>query len=264
MTKNHTFRNISLTFFMVCLSLFLVIPEASAISGQVIVGLTNTERQSAGLPALTWNGSLSSSAAAKGRDMCDKGYWAHTAPDGATGWTFMTAAGYGYRLAGENLAKGFGSDDSVVAGWMASPGHRANILSSEYRDVGVASVSCAFQGVETTIVVAHYGVTKAAAKPAAPAPAPKQTAKPRASFQAKKPAVVSAPVVVPVPEAPKQPVVLPAPKPKVGEQFWQLLKTRPYSMLTILRELNGPRIKLTSLAPQAFDVGDRDKFAVFD
>lgn len=263
MTKNHTFRNISLTFFMVCLSLFLVIPEASAISGQVIVGLTNTERQSAGLPALAWNGSLSSSAAAKGRDMCDKGYWAHTAPDGATGWTFMTAAGYGYRLAGENLAKGFGSDDGVVTGWMASPGHRANILNSEYRDVGVASVSCAFQGVETTIVVAHYGVTKAAVKSAAPAPAPKQATKPRAVVpQPKKPATVSTPVA---PEVPKQPLVLPAPKPKVGEQFWQLLKTRRYSMLTILREFNrGPRIRLTSFTPQAFDVGDRDKFVMFD
>lgn len=154
--------------------------QAYAISEQSLIVLTNNERATGGLAPLAWNAALSSSARLKASDMCNKGYWAHTAPDGSTPWTFMNKAGYDYIDAGENLAKGFGDDAAVLAGWMASPGHRANILSSKYHEIGTASTECDLNGVTTSLVVAHYGslATKPTATPAPKAiPAPVTTSR---------------------------------------------------------------------------------------
>jgi uncharacterized protein YkwD len=48
----------------------------------------------------------------------------------------LSAVGYSYRAAGENVAEGYPSAASVVAGWMTSPGHRANIVSRNYFEMG--------------------------------------------------------------------------------------------------------------------------------
>jgi len=153
-----------------------------ALSSSGIISLTNSERSANGLAPLAWNGALSNSAAMKSQDMCTKGYWAHTAPDGATAWTFISRAGYNYITAGENLARDFTSDSSVVAGWMASSGHRANILNSSFMETGVATTTCSLLGVQTALVVAHYGSrtapTPAPSSPPAPAPT-KKTVQPR-------------------------------------------------------------------------------------
>jgi uncharacterized protein YkwD len=49
----------------------------------------------------------------------------------------MTAAGYTYRMAAENIAAGHRSPADVVKGWMNSPGHRANILNCGFTQIGV-------------------------------------------------------------------------------------------------------------------------------
>jgi hypothetical protein len=67
------------------------------------------------------------------------------------------ASGYQYTAAGENLAKDFNMSAGVVAGWMASPLHKDNILNTMYNDVGYAVVNGVLQGSETTLVVAMYG-----------------------------------------------------------------------------------------------------------
>lgn len=147
---------------MIAFSVFSILGAAGrayALGNQTIAALTNNERTVRGLAVLDWNTALANSAELKAQDMCAKGYWAHTAPDGATGWTFMSQTGYNYIAAGENLAKDFSSDESVIAGWMASPGHQANILNTAYQDIGVGEAACEFQGSKTTIVVAHYGAT---------------------------------------------------------------------------------------------------------
>ncbi len=132
---------------------------ASAVSDIVLVTLTNNQRAANGLQPLSWNGSLSQSAALKAQDMCIKDYWAHDSPDGLTPWAFMDRAGYPYATAGENLAKNYATDEGVITGWMNSPGHRENILKTSFTDIGIASVQCVMQGVQTTLVVAHYGST---------------------------------------------------------------------------------------------------------
>jgi hypothetical protein len=199
----------------------------SAISAGSIISLTNSERAAAGLAPLNYNGALSSSAYAKAQDMLAKQYWAHTSPDGLTAWTFIGRAGYPYIAAGENLAKDYASDSAVVSAWMASPAHRANMLSGAYRDMGVAAVSGTLSGAPTTIVVAHFGATAAAPTPA-PAPKPVATPQPKpvsrpsqpvvqAVAQAVEPVVTAAPPVIQVVEPPK-PV-----KPAFGKQLWAML-----------------------------------------
>lgn len=148
---------------------FQVLAYATNVNTTDVYILSNQERINVGLPALTSDSQLNNAALAKANDMFADDYWAHVAPDGTTPWSFIYAAGYDYQTAGENLAKGFNTSAGVVAGWMASPAHKENILNSSYVDVGYAAVNGILQGSETTLVVAMYG---SRAAPTAPAPVP--------------------------------------------------------------------------------------------
>ncbi len=53
----------------------------------------------------------------------------------------MKQFGISYKAAGENIAKGQRTPAEVMKGWMNSPGHRANILSSSYTEIGVGYVT---------------------------------------------------------------------------------------------------------------------------
>ena len=156
---------ISLMFSLVIATLIPFFTASSlAVSGQNIASLTNAERDAAGIASLSWSGALASFAYAKLNHMCTNNYWAHTAPDGTSPWTFVSAAGYRYTHVAENLARSFSSDNAVISGWMNSPGHRANILNGAYKDIGVASKQCTIMGKSSTVVVAHYGATSASPK----------------------------------------------------------------------------------------------------
>lgn len=98
----------------------------------------NRQRTAAGLSPFTRDLKLIAAAEAKAQDMKDKKYFSHNTPDGKTPWLFIQAAGYNYQTAGENLAINFDTADGVVAGWMQSPGHRANILNPNFTEMGIA------------------------------------------------------------------------------------------------------------------------------
>lgn len=106
-----------------------------------VLCLVNNERAAAGLAPLVDNGQLASAADGHSRDMVAQRYFAHTSLDGRTPGDRIAAAGYTpNRTWGENIAAGTGSyatAESIVKGWMNSPGHRSNILSSSYRDSGI-------------------------------------------------------------------------------------------------------------------------------
>lgn len=177
-----------------------VLSYATAISVGEVISLTNQQRASSGLPALTTNAALNAAASAKAADMFANNYWDHVSPTGVQPWYWFSQAGYNYAYAGENLAKGFNTSAGVVNGWMASPGHRDNILNANYSNIGVAAVNGTLLGEQTTLVVAMYGAPAAAAAPAAPAPA----APPAPATAAEAPA--------PAPEpAPTEPVPEPEP-----------------------------------------------------
>ncbi len=147
---------------------------ASSITPQNIISLTNKERTKLGLQELSNNSRLASAALAKANDMLEKQYWDHFGPNGETPWQFIRAAGYVYIYAGENLAKGFKTSEGVVEAWMASPTHKANIVSANYRDIGVAVVNGVLLGKETTLVVQMFGTLAGqveSAKTTTPVPA---------------------------------------------------------------------------------------------
>jgi uncharacterized protein YkwD len=107
--------------------------------------LVNQERTSRGEAALQPNGHLQQSAQSHTESMAFGNYFEHDGPGGDTPLSRMTAAGYipggnvGYEI-GENIGWGtlsLGTPRAIVAAWMASPGHRANILDTHFRDTAV-------------------------------------------------------------------------------------------------------------------------------
>ena len=166
---------LQLTHNIVIAGKFQVLGYASNISVGGVISQINSNRTANGLAPLATDGRLNSSAAAKAAHMAQHDYWAHVAPDGTQPWHFVTSAGYAYVRSGENLAKGFQTSAGVVNAWMASAGHKANILGA-YDDVGVAVLNTTLQGEQTTLVVAHFGKPAGAPAPSNPTPAPAQPA----------------------------------------------------------------------------------------
>jgi len=136
-----------------------VLGYSTNVSANVLLADTNAFRSNQNKPALELNDNLTKAAQAKANDMVKRNYWSHVTPDGTQPWSFIDKAGYSYEAAGENLAYGFGSSDEIVAAWMQSPEHRANILNTDYHDVGFATANATdFQGHgPETIIVALYG-----------------------------------------------------------------------------------------------------------
>lgn len=147
-----------------------ILGYSSEITHQKVLDQTNNERKKAGLEPLQYSSILSNSARKKAEDMFKNDYWAHNSPQGKTPWTFFDNVGYKYSVAGENLAKDFYDTDSLMKAWMNSPTHKANIVHSRYKEIGIAVVNGTLGGVKTTLVVQHFGtplVTQATAPKAA-------------------------------------------------------------------------------------------------
>lgn len=110
--------------------------SASSDLNRVIV-LTNEHRQAAGCPALEWNAALGAAAQRHADDMAANNYFSHTSRNGTSFAARIRSAGYRYRLVAENIAAGQQSPEEVVASWMSSPSHRANILNCRLRHIGI-------------------------------------------------------------------------------------------------------------------------------
>ena len=124
-----------------------------------VVAQTNLQRQKNGsLPALMENDQLDTIATLRLKDMFAKQYFAHVSPASSSALTVASSVGYRYVALGENLALGdFFGDQGVVTAWMNSPGHRANILSTHYTQIGVAVAEGFFNGQEDWIAVQVFG-----------------------------------------------------------------------------------------------------------
>jgi uncharacterized protein YkwD len=88
-------------------------------------------------PPLRVSPELNHAAADHARDMARKKFFEHRGNDGSQPRDRVLRAGYASRLTGENIAFGPESAEEVVAGWLASPGHCANIMDARFRDIGV-------------------------------------------------------------------------------------------------------------------------------
>lgn len=126
------------------LALLLVAPSTLAmdypINAENVLRLMNEYRAAEGLPPLREDPRLMRAAEDRMRHMEELGYWSHEAPDGMSPFIWMAARDYTYRTAGENLANGFETPQVLVESWLESPGHRANILGTQFEDVGIAII----------------------------------------------------------------------------------------------------------------------------
>ncbi|HEX5430237.1 MAG TPA: CAP domain-containing protein [Patescibacteria group bacterium] len=125
----------------------------SSLSMNQIMSMVNADRVSQGLPRLDLDPTLNLAALAKADDMITNHYFAHTSPDGVAPWYWIKNVGYNYSYAGENLALGFQDASDLMNSWMNSPDHRANILSPNYQDMGLAVI----QSSDSTLVVQMFG-----------------------------------------------------------------------------------------------------------
>ena len=128
------------------------------LSSTSILALANNERAERGLGTLTMDARLAAAAQKKADDMATRGYFSHTSPQGKKWWDFITASGYRYFTAGENLAQGFSDADTLNSAWMRSPSHRANILKSRYTRIGIGISSGMYEGRPTTFVVEFFAL----------------------------------------------------------------------------------------------------------
>ena len=114
--------------------------SGSVVSGSMtsqVVTLVNKERASNGLQSLASDRQLAKLAQMKAEDMAKNGYFSHISPTYGSAFDMMKKYGVSYKTAGENIAKGQKTAQSVMNGWMNSSGHRANILKSDYTKIGV-------------------------------------------------------------------------------------------------------------------------------
>ena len=161
-----------------------ITPEESNLAqvNAAVLCLVNGERAAAGLPALQANSQLDQAAAGMARRMVDEKFFSHETPDGKSVVDRVEPTGYipssGDWVVGENLAWGSGglsTPQAIVNGWMNSPGHKANILATDYKDIGVAAVmgapSSQHQGGTTYV---HNFGAKAGADPNAELPSGSQ------------------------------------------------------------------------------------------
>ena len=129
--------------------------------------LVNAERAARGLQALRWNPRLQTAAQAMADEMTHRRFFAHVTPDRRNLLDRVRPTGYTASVddwaLGENLAwgaGGLGTPGSIVAGWMASPGHRTLVLDREFVDIGLAVSAGSPHGqkLDGTYYVADFGV----------------------------------------------------------------------------------------------------------
>ena len=129
----------------------------AVINSQNLVNLINQERTAKNLSSLEINTKLNQAASLKAQNMIENNYFDHTSPSGISPWYWFSQAGYNFVWAGENLAMHFTDTDAVFDAWMASPGHRDNILSPNFKDIGVAVATGQIDGRQTTVSVLAFG-----------------------------------------------------------------------------------------------------------
>jgi uncharacterized protein YkwD len=126
------------------------VPNAGNLAevGQATLCLLNNERAAQRLRPVVEAPGLTQPSRAYSARMVAESFFAHESPDGGTLVDRLTGAGYiapdGDWTVGENIAWGQGhlaTPRNIVAAWMASPGHRKNVLTGEYTEIGLGVVT---------------------------------------------------------------------------------------------------------------------------
>lgn len=146
--------------FVFLTQIFVIFPNTNFLSSVLpgaLISLTNEARADLGASKLEESTVLDRAAELKAIDMAQNGYFSHVSPNGATPWYWFDKEGYGYSYAGENLAVNFSDSEDVVKAWLLSPAHRANIINSEFSNIGIGTAKGVYQGKEAVFVVEFFG-----------------------------------------------------------------------------------------------------------
>ncbi len=134
-----------------------------------LLELHNEAREQRGIEPLCLQTTLTEAARAHSEDMIEEDYFAHTSPDGETLGERLkrfgyTPEGYGYWKVGGNIAWHSGPEpepEAMFEGWMDSPGHRANILDEDFRQIGIGTHAGGYEGYEESVMyTADFGVRR--------------------------------------------------------------------------------------------------------
>ena len=102
-----------------------------------VIRLVNVERNKVGRSPLTTNNQVSNVARLKSQDFIDNNYFSHNSPTYGTPFNMLKSFGISFTAAAENIASGQRTAAEVMKSWMNSSGHRENILSPTYNQIGV-------------------------------------------------------------------------------------------------------------------------------
>lgn len=247
----HILRTEVMIFFVTIIALseltflitaFVVLPNSnffSLILPSELVRGANQSRQTSSIGELQVNPLLEKAAQLKAQDMAQKSYFAHTSPEGVTPWYWLGQVGYRYAAAGENLAVNFLDSSDVHTAWMASPGHRANILNGTYTQIGIGTATGMYKGYQTTFVVEYFGK-------------PKQAIIPVSRVTAAEPTVLAAEISVPPSPVPSiEPAKTPAPIP-AASTFVSAPRRTSNALLTIIGVIIAISLGITMIVKFEF------------
>lgn len=132
-------RRAAVVLALVLAASTLVPAPASAAGGAAgeVFALTNAQRTSAGLRTLVSDPALDAAAAEWARQLANSCTFTHSTAQ----WRSTRVAPAGWTATGENIAAGQPDAGAVVTAWMASAGHKANILDARYTGMGVGSAT---------------------------------------------------------------------------------------------------------------------------
>ena len=102
-----------------------------------VIELVNLERATEGLPSLQYNDRLAATARGHALDMALRDYSSHDRRDGRKFYESVFDSGYPVSKCGENIAVGLATPEEAFEGLISSPGHRANIMDSDFTQMGV-------------------------------------------------------------------------------------------------------------------------------
>lgn len=97
--------------------------------------ITNNYRSLVGVPSLTLDSFLMTAADIRAKELSNS--FSHTRPNGSSCFTVLSELGISYGTAGENIAAGYSSPQSVMEGWYSSSSHYQNIISSKFKKIGI-------------------------------------------------------------------------------------------------------------------------------
>lgn len=150
------FLTYPLIFIILGIFLLPKLAFLSSITEQNIIKLTNEERVSLSIPALSTNELLTKAAYAKGRAIIESQTFQHDIGDKRFS-SWVKGVDYKYIYVGENLALDFTTSEGTIKAWLNSPSHKKNLLNDKFKEVGVAVIEDKFQGKNTTLIVQIFG-----------------------------------------------------------------------------------------------------------